>query len=487
VHLGSLPALAPTVVATLRADYFRDRLRQTRELDDTISIFLRDWLSQMSLTMLTATAARGSCSLAEAQEQLHGKRLGAAKKVLESIFQIRDVEALGDEERAKLRRRLENLWAEPTVVAVMQRHENVLWESLDEDFSRWARRRYVATIAQAVRAAAVARVPDVAEDDLALDVMWTTDDDATIYLTEFESGGVGLIERIVGELRRQPDAFHEGVRYHLQWCPREDLITNLRGVVNVVCGAVGDQVAAQELTDAFQLARTAETVAAAEAAHTALRAAIERAGFIPTRPLQVSLMTRLLQPRTDAALDAVVRRFNVDRDRLTQTLGVEFGAEAFSYYALGVDALRAPLVAMLERVGGQTPGSYQVYAIAQRMALETCTHACPECLDQPNLFHDFGRPSRLVARTWLELDVPEIRATTGPEWMDELRSQLQATPRVRLTVADEVLTDTTRRVQALLAEEVAVGFLLVPITLTRIDRRNAEWHLMLQLKETELG
>jgi hypothetical protein len=486
-HLRTLPALAPTVVAALRADYFRERLRQTRELDDTISVFLRDWLSQMSLAMLTASAARGSRSLAEAQEQLHGKRLGAAKKVLESIFQMRDVEALGDEERAKLRRRLEELWAESTVVAVVQRHESVLWESLDGDFSRWARRRYVATIAQAVRAAAVARVPDATEDDLALDVIWTTDDDAAIYLTELESGGVGLIERIVGELRRQPDAFHEGVRYHLQWCPREDLVTNLRGVIDVVCGAAGDQVAAQELTEAFQLARTAETVAAAEAAHAALRAATERAGFIPTRPLQVSLMTRLLQRGTDAVLDAVVRQFNVERDRLTQTLGVEFGAEAFSYYALGVDELRAPLVAMLERVGGQTPTPYQLYAIAQRMALETCTHACPECLDQPNLFHDFGRPSRLLARTWLELDVPEIRATAGREWMDEVRTQLQATPRVRLTVADDVLTDTTRRVQALLAEEIGVGFLLVPITLTRVDRRNAQWHLLLQLKETELG
>jgi hypothetical protein len=486
-HLSTLPTLAPALVAALRADYFRDRLRQTRELDDTISVFLRDWLSQMSLAMLTATAARGPCSLADAQERLRGKRLTAAKKVLESIFQIRDVEALGDEERAKLRRRLEDLWAEPPVVAVLERHERVLWESLDSDFSQWARRRYVATIAQAVRAAAVARVPDVTEDDLALDVIWTADDEASIHLTELESGGVGVIERIVGELRRHPDDFHNGVRYHLQWCPREDLISNLRGIVDVACGVAGSPAATQELNEAFDATRAANTVSAAEEAHTALRAAIEHAGFIPTRPLQISVMTRLLQPGTDAALDSVVQRFNVERDRLTDVLGVEFGAEAFSYYALGVDALQAPLVGMLQRIGGQTPAPYQLYAIAQRMALEACTHSCPECLDQPNIFNDFGRPSRLLATTWLELDVSEVRATAGQAWMDEIRRQLQATQRVRLAVPDAVLTETTRRVQALLAEEVAVGFLLLPISITRVDRRNAEWHLLLQLKEAEVG
>lgn len=486
-HLRSLPPLPPAVVAALRADYFRDRVRQSRKLDDTISVFLRDWLSQMSLAMLTATAARGACSLADAQKRLQGKRLGAAKKVLGTIFQIRNVEALGDEERAKLRRRLEDMWAESTVVAVLERHERALWETLDADFSVWARRRYVATIAQAVRAAAVARVPDLTEDDLALDVIWTADDDVSIHLTELESGGVGVIERIVAELRRHPDAFHEGVRYHLQWCPRQDLVSNVRAVVDVACGADGDVAASRQLSQAFEAARTADSVTAAEAAHSTLRAAIEHAGFIPTRPLQVSLMTRLLQPGTDAALDAVVRQFNAERDRLTDALGVEFGTEAFSYCALEVDALRRALVAMLERIGGQEPAPYQLYAVAQRMALEGCEHACPECLDQPNLFHDFGRPSRMLATTWLALNIPEVRAAEDPEWMDAVRAQLQAAARVTLVVPDRVLSDATRRVQALLAEDVVMEFLLLPISLVRVDRHNGEWHLTLQLKEADSG
>src|SRR5205814_8354942 len=88
----TLPRLWSAVLADLRGEFFRDGLRTSEALSDDISVFLRDWLWRMSLAMLTATAARNAQSLQSAQARLQSSRSRAAEKVLNSIFQLRDVE-----------------------------------------------------------------------------------------------------------------------------------------------------------------------------------------------------------------------------------------------------------------------------------------------------------------------------------------------------------------------------------------------------------
>jgi hypothetical protein len=45
------------------------------------------------------------------------------------------------------------------------------------------------------------------------------------------------------------------------------------------------------------------------------------------------------------------------------------------------------------------------------------------------------------------------------------------------------MSDVVPFVQELFAEEVPAGYLLLPVTLTRVQRKGRDWELTLELKE----
>jgi hypothetical protein len=363
--IAELPLLPTTLLADLRGEYFRDGLRQSTALPDDISVFLRDWLWQVSLAMLTATAARHGESLEAAQRRLGETRGRATRKVLNSIFQMRDLDVPHGDEEARLKTRLEALWNDGAVVAEVVRLEARLWEPIGEEFEDWVRWRYVATLAQALRAAAVARVHELSEDDIAVDVLHDADG-ARIVLSEVESGGIGVIERVVAELRAAPEAFHTALRHHLTWCPRAELAEALSGLVRQALSA---DAAGDALRAAFARTRAADSLAEADNAIRELRQAVDAAGYTPARRTLVALVTRLLQPGTPPALDALVADLDELRAHLARDLQLWPASEAFAYHTLDVQPLRDRLAALLRHVGQQDPDEHQLFAVAQRLLI----------------------------------------------------------------------------------------------------------------------
>jgi hypothetical protein len=477
--IRALPDFSPELLSQLRGEFFRDGLRSSLVLSDEISVFLRDWLWQISLAMLTATAAKQSESLQAAHERLGASRGTAAEKVLDTIFQMREVEVAQADEEARLKTKLRALWHDQLVVAEICRLETRLWEPAGPDLAQWARRRYVATLAQALRAAAVSRVPEVSEEDIAVDVLWSGDA-ASIFLSELESGGVGVLERVVSELLRAPDAFHASLSHQLAWCPRSELAQTISGVVPLSLGA--DDVA-RILGAAFQATRLADSSSQAAAAVTELRHAVDTAGYAPTRRTIVALVARLLQPGTSPTLDSLVSDLDARRKNLARDIGIWPPSEAFAYHALQMDPVRTALENILRAIGQHDPDEHQLFAILQRLLIEGCQDSCPECLDQPNRYTDFGKPARNLAATWLNASPFTVRATVGNEWREQVRQALLEPAEVTVVAALNRMEDVVRFAQQLLAEETPSGYLLLPVTITRIVRKGGEWEVTLQLKE----
>jgi hypothetical protein len=366
-------------------------------------------------------------------------------------------------------------------VREIERLERCMWEETSGDFDAWVRRRYVSTLAQAIRAAAVSRVAEVSEDDLAVDVSWGEDGGADIFLTETTSGGVGLVELVVEEMRRAPDAFHDGVRHHLTWCPRDDVARSLLGVLRTRREEQGGAV-----RSAFEHARDARTHEDAARARDELRAAIAGVGYVPSRPLVVALLSRVLQPGTSAVTDDLFDALNADRVRAERHLGVGIDPRVFAYHCLGVPALHGPLRAHLEQIADERPSAAQLYAILQRFVLDECADSCPECLDQSQQFAKMAKPSRALAQHWLGLAVPEV-AVDGGDWMAHVRATLLGAGRVKVLVPAERMPSVAGDLQALLAEELESSYLLLPPSITRVERDGSGWKVTLELKETAPG
>lgn len=478
-HLSQIPQLDDSLLARFRADYYRDRLRTTSGLPEHVSSFLREWLWQMSLAMLSATAARNGCSLEEAQNRLSGRRSAAAQRVLESIFHVPDLDGDGAEE-ARLRTTLLQLWNDPLIVGEIGGLEQDLWRQLGPEFDDWVRRRYVATLAQAIRAAAVATVAEISEDDLVVDVAWTSAGGADIYLTEMNSGGLGLIELVAAAMRQAPSKFHAGLRHYLSWCPRNDLIASTRKILHTsrTSGELGDV-----LRGAFGRVRAAGSFSETEEARDMLRAAVAKVGFTPSRPLTVSVVTKLLQSGSSEALDALVQDLNDERERLTVALRLSLDPRVFCYGCLHTPTLRQPLEALLTALGGERPTDNQLYTIFQRLVLDGCLDSCPDCLNQPNTFNDFGTPSRALVQRWLALGDQEVSAEESGSWVESARQALLENARVRLVVPTHLLARVVPALQTLLAQELESMYLLLPISISRIERSGAAWAITLEVKE----
>lgn len=125
-----------------------------------------------------------------------------------------------------------------------------------------------------------------------------------------------------------------------------------------------------------------------------------------------------------------------------------------------------------------------MYSLLQQFLPLDCKDSCRECLDLPNRYNDFGRPSRELATPWLGLSVPEVSVDDCPDdWRRQVQEALKTGGSVRLVVSPERMPTVTTDLPALLAEEVEADFLLLPISVRRIDKEGAVWKITLQLKE----
>jgi hypothetical protein len=480
-HLARVPDRNPSLEARFRAEYYRDAIAESPALSDRAGRFVLDWLWQMSLAMLSATALRKGCSLEQAQGMLQGKRAEAAERVLRVVFQMSIPRPGEQDEHARLVQELRDLWHDPGVVGIMEELERTLWSPPASAYERWMRRRYVATWAQALRAAATANHPDVSEDDLETDVAWCADGSAEIYVTETQTGGLGQVETLVQQSCRHPEQFQEAFEHALLRCPR----ASSAELILAVLGGAMAEAPNGVLRRAFQRVREARGFRSLEGAKEELRRALESAGYPSTRSAVVGIATHILRPGSSPTTDRLLWLLNRFWRRAEARLGVAIDAGVFAFHAVERASFARRLSAHLEELsGGSAPSPGQMYAAVDQFLLRDCRDSCPECLDQPNRYNDFGRPSRELATYWLDLSTEEIAVDLcGGEWPARVVEALRRKGSVRVSVPWVEMQAVARELPWLLAEPVEVDFLLVPMSLQRVDKRGNRWELTFRLRE----
>lgn len=460
-----------------RVEYFFNLIRTSDFFADFLNPFLAEWLCQTSVAMLTATAVKNNCSLKDAQTRLDGIRVQAVRRVIDVIFQVR-TGGEEDDPDSRLKEKLLELWEDSAVCKHLTDLETCLWDDPGENYIEWLRRRFGATLAQAFRTTVVSRLSEVSEDDLMVDLEWQNDGGAIIYLTEKSSGGLGQIEMATHELMKHPDIFHQGFRHALTYCSREYIADNLTNALGCV---VADRCCS--LSEAFARVRTARGFHAQETARDFLQTALEEMGVPASRPVIVSIITRLLQHGSSSQTDAMIHLQNKAIRKHSDQLGLNLDPRVFAYLCVSYPPAKRRLARLFENIGGIVPDNGQIFAILQRFFVTACRDGCPECLDQPNRYHDFGRPSRALASLWLNLE-PSVVSVESEEWVSAAQNILREKGQVQVLTGMAGISNVAKTLQAFLAEELEVDYLLVPISITGIKRSGNKWKITLQVKET---
>ncbi|MGE5608799.1 MAG: protein DpdJ [Bacillota bacterium] len=477
-HLRDLPTLPPHAAARFRADYFLHRLSTDPAIRAHVNVFMAELLWQTSMAMLAATALRQRVSLREAQSLLTN-RVAAARHVADHIFGAQGTDDHGGDVDGRRKTELVDLWHDAGLVREIERLERVLWEATTDEFDGWVRRRYVATLAQALRVAAVARLPEISEDDLAVDVVWDGQA-ASIFLTELASGGLGQIETVVRQMRADPEAFHDAFEDSLQFCPRTAMAEHLQSVVTTVHHARRRRETEDSLLVAFDTVRSARGYSELYAARDALREALGQHGLCTDRASVAATVTTVLAPGSGNDTDRLLYLLNRDWLRASSRAGVGIDARVFAYIAARGQIWGNALRSVFAQIGGNAPEPAQLYALVQRMLLEDCHDSCRDCLDQPNRYNMFGTPSRELAMLWLRLDVDEIDADGCEDWLERAITQLGTTGIARVSSADR--ETVALQIPTLLAREVEVEYLLLPVSVARVDNRKGRWSTTFRLR-----
>jgi len=484
-HLTSRATVPGPTLDRFRADYFAHRLMGSSTLRDIVNQFQAEWLAQMSLAMLTATAMRQRCDLAEAQQALAGKRPEAAGRVLDVIFQMRGVNLGGAEEEARLRTTLIALWRNPAVHDEIVRLEALLWIRLDAEFDYWIQQRYAASLAQAIRTAMVSMAPQVSEENLDVDVLRRDDHGYDLLVTERSPGGLGQIEMIVRETQRLPRRFLDAVEHALSYCPREQGTTDLLAVIKV---AATEARTGGDLAAAFEQVRAAAGFSEMENAKDQMQTALQSLGFVAVRGLMVSVMNKVLRPASSPESDRLIFRLNRVWRRRSARLGIAVPLRTFAYTCVHHPKTRPFLQDFFRRLGGEPPTLLQLYSQIQQLLFDTCSDSCPECLDQRGRFYDLGRPSRALARTWLGLEIETLRLESYPsDWQHRAKEILRRRGRVRLAAGPTQRSALVDALPNFVVAEIDLEELRVPTVVSRIEQTAGRLSVVLHIPDFTYG
>jgi hypothetical protein len=479
-HLNSVEFPDEHSLARLRPAYFLNRILSSEALIDKINPFLAEWLAQTSLAMLSATAVLRKCSILEAQQFIDADRLVHVEHVLDRIFQIRELNNVALESR--LRRRILDAWRDPEIAERIRQIEACLWKPPSQEILEWIRQRYVSALAQAFRSAAITRVPNVSEDDLVVDVGWSEGGRAEIYLTESAPGGLGQLESIVHQVRKAPEDFHRAMTHALSYCHREAQAHDLRVIGQSL-------ISSSRLRGAFEEVRSVRSFSALRQAKDTLSSALVEAGVPPTRDLIVATLDKFLRPGTSSETDRVIHILNEEWHRINKRLGLETDPRVFAYICLSFKPAWRRLARFLRNLGdGAEPTTIQAYSVIQQLLINGCTDGCRQCLDNPNRYNDFGTPSRAIARACMNLELPEILVKDpSRDWEARATEQLVSDKETLVNFSWTHRSEMARRLLSLLAKDVEVEYLLVPIAITSVRRDQSHLRIVLTLKGTPYG
>jgi hypothetical protein len=438
----------PALLQALRAEYFRYRLR-THELAHQMQLshFEREWLWLLEFSMLTSQAVKSQCSLAEAAQQVSRSRVPRAEEAMKMLFQAQQAEDAGEEKVGRLHEKLRHLIARDGIERLLNECSRVLWEPVDEMFSRWLHQCYASSLGAALFATLTRLAPDIDPDDMHMDL-----DGRRIWISEAVPGGIGILSRIVETIKTHPEEFDLQMQDTLSSCDRQQLGDQLYMLAEHL--SQDDE----ELAALFATLRQEAAIATQQAALQHLKQALEQRGISATRDVIVALLAKFLRPNSARDSDQLIATLVHFWQREEQRLHCALDVRVLTVAALADPQIEAQVKAVLQRIhGAEDVERSQMFTIVQSLLWFSCTTSCPDCIEENHPFQELVRPSRHLLLALLQADEQAV-VYGQQDWRARVREALETSCRTRILCAQEDLLACKHHLLQLLIEPVDIGF-----------------------------
>ena len=457
---------------SLRTAYFRHCILTDSRLDKIANIFQRDWLYQIYLSLLTATALSENISLPQALTSIQNQGLGEAMgSVLDNIFQSLNVEEtfLETEEEAveetndtqrrqRVQERLLDLCHQEEVQTVLNDRASVLWSNPDENWYRWVEWRFKATLGGALLEACSQLCPQFDTLDLILDIdpgvrpthaVPLSEGQEEIWITESTLGGGGVIEEIARRYASDPAHFFRLVRSAIDPSDFEIIDAELTRFLDL-------SQTSPTVQDSISQVRSAEGYKPLKQASEYLQRTLTNEGGLVTPTVITAIFARILRPGSNADTDHLLWRLIHTWREEEERLGIEIDGRVFAY----IQSREDDLDQALGHLGLTHATPYWRFQVIYGLLWARGNSVRSRALSSYNPFTPLPEAERELLLDVLPKNEQEIRLEEeNPNWREQVETIFQQGKSVMLVSSQrQVLTSV---ILELLAEPIELGFLQV--------------------------
>lgn len=460
-------------------EFFRTKLHRDIRLQELgLSIFAIDWLWQLELSMITATAVSRQSTLLAAAEEVDARRIDFADRTLRAIFQSQRSEEESGEDPGRLHAELLGYEQDPLVVATLRDAETVLWNDEDPELASWLEESYASTLGSAVFTAITDLIPEIDPEQLVLDVDVTG---AIAWVTETSAGGVGLVARIADAIAQKPHDLELRIADAIDHCPREQLSHQLRDVTALVGSGT------EHIRKTFADIRRHNDLLTLRQSKEQLSDALEAHGVPITRSLVMALNAKFLRPNSDSDSDQLIVDL-VDQWQAESTrLGTAIDLRVMAVVGMRLPAIESQVQALLKRIGaGQEATEDQMFNLLQSLLWLDCQDSCPDCLERSHVYQQLVRPSRALVQALQEEDYQQVDFGTDG-WGDSVSAALTNAFQVRIRCQPSEIFACKAQIAQFLTTPLDIGYQRHFPVVESIRQKQGRWIIYLTVLDMTGG
>ncbi|WP_129727940.1 protein DpdJ [Ectobacillus funiculus] len=465
-------SLSEQIISVSKPAFYNYLLMNDQEISGRLNVFLREWMAQIVLSAVTAISISQDVSLKEAIARYKQDLVAISKRTLEAIFHSTIVT---DDENAsndpKVKRNLQAIIEDESFMNSLLVHLETLEGDLrkNEQFLQWMSLTVVDSIAATIKVALEEMLPDVNTEDTNVDVIGNS-----VWISETESGGLGIITKIVSSLKHSPSLFEELVSSNINHCQRNTITTSLKSVLQ--------HIEEDKMSTLIANIRQEQRVEKQQNYLRELQAVLDQLGIPPKRDLIMSLSNKLFRSNRSVKTDKFMKEIHEFWEQEEERLQFQITPNVFSVASLRREEIKEKLNAVMKDVNLNFSTNTQAFLFMESFLLHDCHDSCPECLNLYSLFQSFLKPSRLLLQAIFK-PTHEIHQYPSPDFYKKATRSLESAKRLRVVVPTSEKATFQGELFRLFHTPIEFKFQLYYPFLERVTNNGDSWYYDVSIRE----
>lgn len=444
------------ILSGLRSDYYLHILKEDEYLSLNLSVFEIEWLWQITMSSTVAIATSTGKDIKYAIEFYKNNIIKITNRTLDAIFHTFENKE-DEEDGGKLRERLINYLSDNNIAEIILNKLHVLHNSIDEDnnevFWNWIKEKYISTIASSTKVTIDKVFEDMNTEDLVVDI-W----EDRIWISEPDSGGMGVISRISNTIRNYPKKFEDMLLNVLESCNKGELATNLNAVVKNIDNT--------NLKLDFELIREEKNIEKQKKLINDLQKHLFELGLPPKQDFIVTMMSKILNSNSSKESDELIKILHELWQKEQIRLNCKFDYRVFTVTSLSENVndkykIKDKADKLLERVYSKDEiTETQRFLLVESMMWSDCEDSCPDCTQIYSPYSEFEKPSRVLLYNLIDKSYEEI-SYHDYEWKEKLTTFLKQDIKCRIIVSIQDKIKFSREILDIINVPIEIDFELL--------------------------